>query len=835
MSERLTVAIEDRRRLQSRSAIGRRFAALVTVAAALSATSLPARGAQADPSRGVIAVIDRTEIEMSGDVDLSDFLSQRDGFDVFGIRGLSAAVGVAYTLDGRRTTGLDFGTLPLSAVERIEIMEESEANISRHTAGVVVNIVLKRGLEGADVSGVVGRPVQEGGDTHHGGAVWGGKLGRGHVLVAADRAATQKVREADRDYSRAKWIPGGFFSETQGISTAGNTIYIGGLRPRSLGDCDPDVYAGVLRDPRGVPGEGCAYAYADVAWLSGSYERDGVLLSADHPFGHGAHVYVDVLAARTRTHRRFAPTAGAINFVAAPGSAVRQSLVDEFADLGESNFPADNEVAVDHRFVGHGNRDWLDTLDTNLLTLGVRGELAGELEYDVRGHHHRYRSHENGSTFVSERLIKEAVESGDYDIVNPLSTDRRHLDAIRRTAVRRTVKQDSETNVARAELAGTAFGLPGGPTRWTAAIDVVDSEWRNTYDYRDSEGRSYDESEIHGTGGQSSAGERTTVALLAGTTLPVSSDLDIVLNGWRSHIDDVDKTSGWHVAGRFRPNAVLTLRAHWRFAQGAPSWSDLNAPKLTDFPYVCDTRATPCSVQQVLRETGGNPDLEPSESDQVGLGVGLRAGAFTFAADWYRNETDGAPARVSPQRLVDLDTAGQALPRGAAVIRDDTGRIERIVSPTLNSGEGESQGVALRAGAAWETDWAALDMDIHVLRELSGEYRVEGLKQPGDSPRHRAHAALRASRGDVTASWNAYVVSSYWNAARTGRWNRWTGHDLALHWRNAFGVGGLAVAGGILNVGNRKPALNPANPDSPALTDRSLMGRTLFLSASMSW
>ena len=52
---------------------------------------------------------------------------------------------------------------------------------------------------------------------------------------------------------------------------------------------------------------------------------------------------------------------------------------------------------------------------------------------------------------------------------------------------------------------------------------------------------------------------------------------------------------------------------------------------------------------------------------------------------------------------------------------------------------------------------------------------------------------------------------------------------------NAFGVGGLAVAGGILNVGNRKPALNPASPDSPALTNRSLMGRTLFLSASMSW
>ena len=797
--------------------------------------SLPAPGAEVEPPRGVIAVIDRTQIEMSGSMNLGDFLTDRNDFNVFGIRGLSHAAGVAYTLDGRRTTGLDFDTLPLSAVERIEIMEESEADISRHTNIVLVNIVLKRGFEGAEVSGAAGRPVLPGLDTHHASAVFGSELGRGHVLVSVDRWAVQEVPNAERDYSRAMWTPGGSFSDTRGVSTAGNTLYAAGLGARALGDCNPAVYAGVLRNPRGFAGEGCAYAVSDITWLSSRQERDALLLAVDHPFGDGAHVYLDVLATRTETRDRHAPSAGTLVFEAPPGSDVRQSLIDDIEGLEESNFPADNKVFVDHRFVGHGIRDRIETHDTNLLTLGVRGEFAGDLRYDIRGHHFRSPSHSDASNFPAIGAITEAVESGDYDIVDPLSTQPRHLDAIRRTSVRQTVKSDFEANVVRAELAGKALELPGGPAQWTAAIDVRDVRWRTTYAYRDSEGRTYDEGETFGSHGSSSAGERKALAYRAGTTLPVSSDLDLLVYAARDDFDEVANVWSWSIAGRFRPNDALALRAFWRSWEVPPSWHDLNAPRVTDFPHVCDTRAMPCSSQQVPRETGGNRDLEPGESTQVGMGVTLRAGGFTLDADWYRGETSGAPARVSPQRLVDLDASGRSLPPGAAVIRDSSGRIERIVGPTLNSGEGEVERVALRAGAERDTGWAALDMDIHVLREVSGEYRVAGVKQPGDSPRHRAHAVLEASRGDVTASWNAYMVSGHWNADRTGRWGRWTGHDLAVHWRDAFGVDGFAVAAGILNVGNRGPALNPASPDEPAITSRSLAGRTFFLRATMSW
>ena len=459
------LALLRKDRLWRRATVDRGFAVTLAVAAVLWLFSLPGYGAEVERPRGVIAVIDRTQIEMSGSVTLSDFLTDRNDFNVFGIRGLEHIAGVVYTLDGRRTTGVDYRTFPLSAVERIEIMEESEADISRHTTSVVVNIVLKRGLEGAEVAGAVGRPVLPGLDSHHASAVFGGKLGRGHVLVAVDRVAEQEVPDAGRDYSRAKWTPGGSFFDTQGVSTGGNTLYIAGLGARALGNCNPEVYAGVLRNPRGIAGEGCAYAYADISWLNESYERDALLLGVDHPLGHAAHVYLDVLAARTETHDRYAPSAGTVVFEAPPGSDVRQRLIDDIDDLEEGNFPADNVVYLDHRFVGHGNRDWIDTRDTNLLVLGVRGEFAGDLQYDIQGHHSRSRSHQDGSTFVARSAITEAVESGDYDIVDPLSTEPRHLDAIRRTSVREVVKSDDEINMVRAKLAGRALELPGGPAR----------------------------------------------------------------------------------------------------------------------------------------------------------------------------------------------------------------------------------------------------------------------------------------------------------------------------------------------------------------------------------
>ncbi len=808
----------------------------VMSATAFAAVSLPAQAGGADPERGVIGVIDRTAIEMSGLTTLAQLLSDRSRFNVFGIRGLSAAIGGSYLVDGRPPARLDFSAYPLSAVERIEILEDGVARYRGHTGDGTINIVLRRDDDGAEVSAGVGRPNLEGLDSNAGSALWSGEFARGRMLVGIDHAFREEVREADRDYTKAKYTDS--FADSQGVSIAGNTLILGDDR-HVLGDCDPSVYTGPL-DSRS--GQVCGFPYAEIAWF-GEFprtNRESLFLYTEHPLKEGGEIYLDALVARTNTRLVWAPPTEQFKFDAPSGSAVRTALEAEGFTI-----PSDDEVTIWHRFVGHGNRDWRWTWNDRSLSLGIRGDLADNLGYDVHIRHYRDHGIEKASTFVSEDLVKAAIESGEYDIVDPLSPDRNHLAAIRNSAVTKHRDLFQQSDTIRAALDGKTLTLPGEPVRWTAAVQLQDYDIRDVVDHRDSEGRSHEATAVFGGSGSNVVAKRQIRSADVGAVVPLSPVWDVILTGGFDDYNDIGTLVNWRVANRYAPIDAFTLRAYSESWESSPSTRQLYESTSKNFPFVRDCKGVSdddcgdVEVLQVTNEIAGNPNLKPSEWRQVGVGATLRFGVTHFAVDWYRGRTWNRPSRPGAQSLVDLESDGKSLPEGAQVVRvgGGTGDIEKLVTPLFNrrNNDSLSEGVAFRAGTAWETDWATLELDLNVFRAIRSESRVAGIKQPGDFPRYRRHIALRASRGDVTASWNFHAESGYWNSTRTGRWESWTGHDLALQWRNAFGRDGLKLTGGVLNVGDREPAQNPANPNAPALTYESVRGRTLFLSTAFTW
>ena len=213
-------------RFRNHFAIAVLGAAVSAATTPISTTDVTAGTPDRDTSTArPIAVIDRTDIAMSGLTNVRELLLSRAGFNSFGLH-RPFFVGVeraAFLLDGRPVSGLDLPMLPLSAVERVEILDEGAARHGGHAVAGAVNIVLRRGYEGAEASAGGGRPKQTGGNSNHGSALWGGAVGRGHLTVGVDHIRRREVRDADREFSRAKWTPGGPFAGTRGVSIAGNT------------------------------------------------------------------------------------------------------------------------------------------------------------------------------------------------------------------------------------------------------------------------------------------------------------------------------------------------------------------------------------------------------------------------------------------------------------------------------------------------------------------------------------------------------------------------------------------------------------------------------------
>ena len=356
--------------------------------------------------------------------------------------------------------------------------------------------------------------------------------------------------------------------------------------------------------------------------------------------------------------------------------------------------------------------------------------------------------------------------------------------------------------------------------------------------YRDRLGRSYPTTDVLGVGGIQGAGKRQSWLGFAELSLPLGDKWDVSLAGRGADHDDVDATLSYQVASRLRVNEALTLRGAWDRGSKPPSLYSLHFSS-SDFPYACDTKThrgplATCAVEQVVRDSTGNRDLEPDEAESFSVGAATDLGPLSMSADWFWIELSDTPASLSTQSIVNLEVSG-ALPPGADVIRTPGGQIDRIVSPLYNSGETETSGADVRARLGWDAGWADLVLDTRWLHVTRLESRVAGERQPGDHARDRVNGTLRASRGGLTANWNVHAVSSFWNGRRTGRFDEWVGHDITLRWKNPLGLDGLDLIGGVLNVADRNPSVDPTNPDAVFAPADSIRGRTFFLNTTMSW
>ena len=820
----------------------KKLLAILAATAVLSASQVHADALA--PAPQIITTYDRSFIERSGAQTFGEMLDTGILRYFFtGGRNLLVMV------NGRpyATTGSNLDSLPLSAVERIEVLRaESLGTVNGHAAvRGAFNLVLRKDLDGFDVRTVARLPSLDGGDARQGSVVWGGAIGAGgHMTVGVDVLDRQEIVGSTREHSRSEWRQGGSFTEAKNVSVGGNTVYIFDrserkIRSVSLGECDPALgYTGPLSNPPGIKSgdKGCGFAFGNVWWDSARYEQENAILNLNHPLGERSELHVDANFTQGGGLFRYAPSVDV--FAVSPSDGLLASI-NESAKNADPMFAAEKEdyFSVGHRFIGHGNRDWKSSTEEYDVSASVKGRLTDGLGYDTRISAYKFDGLVTGLTFVDAEIIRQEIAAGRYDLTDPLSMNPVHQEAIKRSSLREREKSESKYLDSRFALEGIGPGIGGRNAAWTAGVEFTKVEANRLLEFRASDGRTRSVEGVLGSGGTSYSGERDTAGAFADVSLPLTDSVDLRTAARIDDYSDIGKLSAWRLGTEYRSSEIITLRGSWSKGDNAPSMYHLYSTEYQDHPYVrcvpesgppprtCDT-----NYRQVKRSTSGNPELDPSGSERSSIGFEARRGPFYFIADWYRLTTSDLPGRHGPTWAM-LNYPECPPDGGSSCIERTAGQIT-IHDNFANIVKTDVSGVNTRFGNRKETDWGFIAMRGFWRYVANSEQQTPGGKQSYPLPRNAVRIVSSVGRGNFTAFW-ALNYRDEIQSINGGRFNSWIGHDLTFDWKEPLGHQDTRLTAGVYNVTDAKLSKNTANPSSTDGPRAAGWGRTFFVTLNM--
>ncbi len=808
-----------------------------------------------------ISVIDSLDIQLSGFTNTADIL-RNSAYNSFGsfrersgtsfgqiatsdLRGLGAQY-TAVLINGRRVPGspftgasiVDLNTIPISSVERVEILKDGASAVYGADAiGGVISIVLKDDYEGFEVGGGITAPSFDGGDSENFNVLFGKTGERGNIIAGAEYFNRDAVFDRDRPYSAAQ-VNGANFSDTVGISVGGNTAFETDFsNPFPLGSCDESIYAGVFNNAFGLGGSGCGFAYANRSLQTGNLERKSVFVNGNYEISDSMTAYADVRFNQNETSGRYAPAVGFFRF---PESS-------PFNTFGR-------DLDVFHRFVAHGDRD--DSVELDELTVigGLKGEFENGIGYDVWVQAYEYDAQELGNTYIQASVLEAEAAAGRYNPFDPLSQDPTHLEAVARSGIQLSRDINTSYNAIGATFNGTLGEMAGGEIGWAAGVEYASEDYEDLYDALREAG------DVIGSAGNSASGDRDRSAIFAEARLPVLDNLEV---NFAARYDDYDLFGGAfspQVSIKYTLNDNLTLRSSIGEGFKAPDLTNLFSQPAESFNAFTDqfrcaaqgVSAADCPTFQVQNFSGGNPDLDAEESENFNIGLIADIGGFSASLDYYKVEIEDQVTRLSLGEVNALEAQG-ALPPGVIVTRGASengipGAVRSIVRPFANSALVSTDGIDFNANFSFESSIGNWDIGAQWVHVLGYELQnspddqltdIIGGSAAGASgySQNRVNTNVRLNTGDLTVSLNSQFIDGFDNPSETGTYDSWLSHDVTVNWINAFNVDGLELTAGVQNITEEEPQIDSTGfyDASIVLSTYSVYGRVPFVNFKYSF
>ncbi|HYQ24100.1 TonB-dependent receptor [Stenotrophomonas sp.] len=722
-----------------------------------------------------VQVVTRQEIDRTGKTTVAEYLQTLtadgagsipktfgNGFAGGGagisLRGLGAG-STLVLLNGRRmaTYGLaddgqkvftDLSTIPLDAVERVEVLKDGASAIygSDAIAGVV-NIILRSDFQGAILRGSYGVSGDGDGDAKKATLTAGtGDLSSDgwNAFFSLDVGKTDRIQISDR--KNRKWIGTGDIRRW-GYDAA-DAQFLGGayLSGGTAGGTGPN---GSVFDNTGhlvalpgcagvttIPGQNDATAQAQgCLWDPAQLYRDlspeekyvNVFGRASFAFGEGGEVYTEIGYSKKETIFSNTPS-GVSGGWGYPGGPVNANSGAGATMLyaGHPDNPLPYAARLRYSAWDVGPRVTDNTNEFNRFLVGVKGNW-GEWSYDTAYLH-------SGTDLVNKRtgflnydavrcvLGNPACPYGTWRIGDNASlTPQSVYDAISPTI---SARAKSSLDMFDFTISRSLMDLKGGPLGL-----AFGTEWRKTSNSLTPQTFT-DVGQIIGLGYSAYDGTQNVYAGYAELSAPVLESLELSGAVRYDKYESGEGKATPKLGVKWTPADWIALRASYAEGFRAPNPAENGDGGLAAFSNARDPvrcaidPANECTARSVAIITRPNPDLKPEESKSYSVGIVLQPTSTTsLTVDaWEIKRTN----EIAQGSTADAIAAGNVL-RDSNNIGGvaNSGTILAVNTAYVNANSSRVRGIDTDVRQTFDLGPGQLEMDLQWSHILKFE-RTEG-------------------------------------------------------------------------------------------------------------
>ncbi|WP_422999940.1 TonB-dependent receptor [Undibacterium sp. JH2W] len=776
-------------------------------------------------------VLSRKDIEQTGKTSIADVVrsisadnngsisgSSTNGFagsaSGVSLRGLSVS-STLVLINGRRTAPYGFGddgqrsfvdlnSIPLDAVDRIEILKDGASAIygSDAIAGVV-NVILRQNYVGQSVSANIGQSSRgDGRVTSASAAIGFGNLQQDkyNVFLTIDAKKQEAIWSKDRDdyLGQADARPWGGRDQRAGFITGGNvggTNFLGTVRPVSAtgaaipgrgiqqlkGTCDPKNLDPAGGNNHDNAGGGCLWD--PIQYQSVQPETDNLNLygRATFAINDQTTAYTELGLFKNRAKTLTTPSA-----LTGTGFDLLHSRVNNtgtgpdqlLLPIGHPDNPfADARARPRWADPSRPRTADLETTVTRFLA-GVKGTVA-EWDYDAGFLYAESKTDRTQNGYYRQSALKAAAANGSFRIGQNVVNKPEVMALVSPTLYNSGVTKSSSVDFkATREL----MQLPGG-----ALGIAIGAEYRK--EDTNSEATPYTiDNDIAGLGYSAAKGSRNVSALYTELAIPVLKSLEFQVAARTDKYSDYGRSTTPKVGFKFTPNNAVAFRGTYAEGFRAPSAAENGDSAVAGFtniagdPIRCPVTklAADCSTLSVGAVTVGNKNIKPETSKSYSLGVVVEpVKNFSISLDWWKIVRDGEISGSDPGAIVN-NPAGYP---DAQIVRNEpttdfpglAGPILLVKAPYLNAGKTTTSGLDLDmrykydlgANGKINTGLVVTYIDkftkvdaAGTVFEYAGTHGDTNLSANGGTPRTKISYSLGWERGPWTLNGNVNYVSS---------------------------------------------------------------------------